>query len=150
MTQTTIKLEADDVAESIQELTLEKKPKARKAQTEEEYDEQKQEFLISGPRINTSDWLYQEDRLSTLDNSKKTDRVHMLHACEKAYFVKDYLKCLSLISQAEVLFGVELEEADKIKEDFSNSGRKTKKSSKVERHVVELLHIKEACIKKMG
>lgn len=143
----------DQAAETVAGLTLEKKPKVRKPQTEYEFNEQKAQFQSTGPRINTSDWLYDEDVLEKLDSTKKVDRVHILHACEKAYYMRDYEKCLSLISMGEKIFGVELEDEsanNKLKKEFSNAGRKVKKSSKVERHVVELLHIKEACLRKMA
>lgn len=150
MSEGTINAEA--IGESLQNLALEapkeKKAKARKTQTAEEFQAQKDAFNASGPRINTEDWLYEESALAALDNDKKTDRVHMLHACERAYFHRDYEKCLSLIAQGEALFGVVDEEQQK--QDFENAGRKTKKSSKVERHVVELLHIKEACLKRLN
>lgn len=150
---TDVKLDVDETTKQVEELSLEKKPKQRKQQTDEEFAEQKQQFLRQGPRINTSDWLFDDSTLDELDNTKKTDRVHVLHACERAYFLRDYEKCLSLISRGERIFGVQLEDEDVnegIKHDFANAGRKTKKSSKVERHVVELLHIKEACLKKLA
>lgn len=126
-------------------------PRQRKPQSEEEYLAQKKQFQEEGPRINTSEWLYNEEVLSNLDNSKKTDRTHMLHACERAYYMRDYNKCLELIEKAEKLFGVGLEDEednDQLKKDFSSAGKKTKKSLKVERHVVELFHIKESCLAK--
>lgn len=143
----------DQATQAVEGLSLEKKPKVRKAQTEQEFNLQKHQFQASGPRINTSDWLYDSEVLEKLDSTKKVDRVHILHACEKAYFCRDYAKCLELILVAEKLFGVELEDDnanDNLKEEFANLGRKTKKSSKVERHVVELLHIKEACLRRMA
>ncbi|KAF3990029.1 hypothetical protein FT663_02308 [Candidozyma haemuli var. vulneris] len=143
----------DQITEGVADLSVKPKKKQRKEQTEEEFNEQKAQFQASGPQINTQDWLFDQTLLDNLDNSKKTDRVHMLHACEKAYYLRDFNKCLSLISQAEKLFGVELENTTKnedIKSDFAEAGKKTKKSSKVERHVVDLLHIKEACLKKLG
>lgn len=143
----------DQITEGVADLSVKPKKKQRKEQTEEEFNEQKAQFQASGPQINTQDWLFDQTLLDNLDNLKKTDRVHMLHACEKAYYLRDFNKCLSLISQAEKLFGVELENTTKnedIKLDFAEAGKKTKKSLKVERHVVDLLHIKEACLKKLG
>lgn len=137
-----------EATDGVANLTVTKK-KQRKQQTEEEFQAQKAQFLESGPRINTLDWLYDQQILDNLDNLKKTDRVHMLHACEKAYYMRDYDKCLELIAQAERLFGVAPgDNLEDIKNDFALAGRKTKKSLKVERHVVDLLHIKEACLKK--
>lgn len=141
----------DKITLEVDQINLEKKPKARKQQTDEEFAAQKQQFDQTGPRTNTSHWLYDQEILSQLDSTKKTDRVHILHACERAYFQRDYQKCLELITVGERLFGVELEDENansEIKQEFANLGRKTKKSSKVERHVVELLHIKEACLRK--
>lgn len=129
----------------------EKKPKQRKAQTEEQFLQQKEQFHREGPRINTEEWLYNENILNQLDNTKKIDRTHMLHSCEKAYFMRDYDRCLELVEVAEKLFGVELQDEsanDDIKKDFSDSAKKTRKSHKLERHVVDLLHIKEACLSK--
>lgn len=144
---------ANEAAEKIEALTLEKKPKQRKAQTDAEFQAQKSQFQAAGPKIDTENWLFEENLLHSLDPTKKTDRVTILHACEKAYFIRDYPKCISLVSIGEKLFGVELDDEvinDELKHDFANAGRKTKKSSKVERHVMELLRIKEACLRKMA
>ena len=144
----------DDATKGLQQLDVkEKKPKQRKAQSDEEFLEQKRQFLDAGPQINTDTWLFDEDRLHSLDSTKKLDRVHILHACEKAYFLRDYEKCLELIKVAGGLFHIELDNEtvnDDLKIDFQNAGRKTRKSTKVERHVVDLLHIKEACLKRMS
>lgn len=143
----------EKAVEQVNDLLLEKKPKQRKAQTEEEFLEQKAQYEASGPKINTENWLFDQEGLDALDNSKKIDRVHILHACEKAYYLRDYSHCLLLIERGEKLFGVQLKDDEtnsNLKADFASSGRKTKKSSKVERHVMELLHIKEACIRKMA
>lgn len=131
--------------------TSKPKGKQRKLQTQEEFLEQKRQFQESGPKIDTEDWLYDETHLSKLSNDRKLDRVAMLHACEKAYFLKDYAKCLELVGRAEVLFGVSLDDKDAnevLRLEFLNAGKKTKKSCKVERHVMELLHIKEKCVAK--
>lgn len=143
----------EKAAQQVSELVLEKKPKQRKAQTEEEFSHQKAQYEATGPKIDSETWLFDQDGLDALDNSKKIDRVHMLHACEKAYYLRDYARCLLLIERGEKLFGVELNDDEtnsSLKADFASSGRKTKKSSKVERHVMELLHIKEACVRKMA
>lgn len=143
----------EEVTIQVDKLDLEKKPKVRKQQTAEEFEAQKAQFVATGPRLNTSNWLYDPQTLAQLNPLQKTDRVHILHACEKAYFQRDYEKCLELILTGERLFGVELEDEtanSDIKREFASLGRKTKKSSKVERHVVELLHIKEACLRKMA
>ncbi|CUM55712.1 unnamed protein product [Debaryomyces tyrocola] len=127
--------------------------KVRKEQSEEDYISQKLQFYSTGPTLNTEDWLYDPEGLNQLDNSKKTDRVRMLNACEKAYYQKQYRKCLDLIRRAESLFEVQLnneEENEDIKSDFESSGKKTRKSAKVDRHIVELLHIKERCLEKVN
>lgn len=127
--------------------------KTRKEQSEADYLNQKQQFYQNGPTLNTEDWLYDDQDLEQLDNSRKTDRVRMLHACEKAYYQKDYKKCLDLISRGEALFGVNLDngnENEEIKNEFEASGKKTRKSAKVDRHIVELLHIKESCLEKLN
>lgn len=126
--------------------------KVRKEQSEEDYLLQKQQFYKNGPTLNTDDWLYDSEGLDQLDDSKKTDRVKMLHACEKAYYQRDYKKCLDLINRGELLFGVNLDNEDNedIKSDFESSGRKTRKSAKVDRHIIDLLHIKERCFEKLN
>lgn len=144
--------EMEKTEKSLAQLGLDKKPKQRKSQTDEQFLQQKEQFAATGPCINKEGWLFNSKTLLVLDNLKKLDRVHMLHVCEKAYFDRDYHGCLEYIKQAEKLFGVALDnESDNedIKQAFSSAGRKTKKSSKVERHVVELLHIKESCLKRM-
>mmetsp|Transcript_6911 Transcript_6911/g.8775 ORF Transcript_6911/g.8775 Transcript_6911/m.8775 type:complete len:168 (-) Transcript_6911:2-505(-) len=127
--------------------------KLRKEQSDDDYILQKLQFYSTGPTLNTDDWLYDPEGLDLLDNSKKTDRVKMLHACEKSYYQKDYNKCLEMIRKAENLFGVQLENEEDnegIKSDFESSGKKTRKSAKVDRHIVELLHIKERCHEKLN
>lgn len=147
------KIAIEEVTEQVEEIQLSKKPKQRKGQTEEEFLEQKKQYDLSGPKINTNEWLFEEEGLDALDNSKKIDRVHILHACEKAYYLRDYLKCLLLIERGEKLFGVQLDDDESnstLKEEFATSAKKIKKSNKVERHVIELLHIKELCVAKLA
>lgn len=145
------KPDQENITTAVADLKIEPKKKQRKKQTEEEFEAQKAQFAATGPQINTENWLFDQALLDKLDNLKKTDRVHMLHACERAYYLRDYDKCLELIGQAERLFGVNLEDLTKnegIKLEFAEAGKKTKKYLKVERHVVDLLHIKEACLRK--
>lgn len=130
-----------------------KAKKNRKEQPEEDYLLQKLQFYENGPTLNTEEWLYDSEGLDQLDNASKTDRVKMLHACEKAYYQKDYQKCLDLINKGASLFGVRLDnerDNEDIKNEFKSSGRKAKKSAKVDRHIVELLHIKERCLEKLN
>lgn len=140
--------EIDQATDSVDALSLEA-PKRRKAQLEESFQANLQSYRERGPLLNTQDGLFDETRLANLDNSQKLDRVFILNACEKAYFQRNYTKCLELIAVGERLFGTTLEDADTLKLEFSSAGKKTKKSSKVERHVMELLKIKEACLRRM-
>ncbi|EGV65241.1 hypothetical protein PSN45_002615 [Yamadazyma tenuis] len=121
------------------------KKKVRKPQSEEEYQFQKHLFTQSGPTINTDTWLYDEQALEDLDKDKKTDRMRMLNACEKAYYDRNYPKCLELIAQAETLFGVHQHPVT-TREDLDT---KVKKSNRVERHITDLVHIKEKCLHKL-
>ena len=121
----------------------------RKPQTEEEFSAQKNQFVNAGPQINEEGWLLQDDTIKLLDPQRKIDRVQMLNACERAYFERDYHRCLELVTQAYQLFGVEDDDTEQLQRDFEALGRKTKKSAKVERHVVELGHIKQRCLQKL-
>lgn len=125
------------------------KRKQRKPQTEEEFCTQKTQFLSAGPQINEEGWLLKDDTIDLLDPQRKIDRVQMLNACERAYFERDYHRCLELVAQAYQLFGVEDDDTEQLQRDFEALGRKTKKSAKVERHVVELGHIKLRCLAKL-
>lgn len=126
------------------------KPKQRKPQSEADFAAQKTEFAEVGPRINDHGWLTDNNAVAELLAERKIDRVQMLNACERAYFGRDYSRCLELISQAYVLFGAPEDEIEQLQQEFDAMGRKIKKSAKVERHVVELGHIKERCLAKMA
>lgn len=121
-----------------------KKPKkVRKGQSEEAYLAQKTQFHTSGPLINTDDWLDDKQALKSLDANKKTDKIRMLHACEKAYYDKNYQKCLEFISIGETLFGIDKDEI--------NPDQSTKKAKKkVDRDKLDLLYIKEKCLQKLS
>lgn len=125
--------------------------KSRKKQTDEEYLAQKRQFFEEGPTINSDNWLLDEEILKRSNNLKKSDRVKLLNACERAYYLKDYIKCLELVKIAEKVFGVELDDDEKLKlkEDFETSGKKVKKSAKIEKHIIELINIKEHAQKKL-
>lgn len=126
------------------------KTKGRKEQTHEEYLSQKIQFEKQGPTINTENWLLDESALKSLDRNKKSDRIRVLHACEKAYYNRDYEKCIELIRLGENIFGINSDQqAQNQKEEFDMANKKIRKSAKVERHIVELLHIKERCLQKM-
>lgn len=117
------------------------KKKVRKGQSLEEFERQRALFAATGPTLNTQEGLYDEQHLQSLDNSRKPDRVLMLHACERAYYQRDYPKSLELIERAEKLFGVAEREVDP---DL------VKKSAKIERHIVDLLHIKQRCLERIN
>ncbi|KAG2732658.1 hypothetical protein G9P44_003648 [Scheffersomyces stipitis] len=132
---------SDDDIPTNSEVTVSARAKKRKPQTDEQYKEQLASYRQSGPRINTEDWLYDDLQPSDFQNSSKSDRVRLLQAVEKAYFKQDYLRCRQLISLAQAVFGIEDEE--EAKAAWDQSGRKVKKSAKLERHVIDLLHIKQ-------
>ncbi|KAI3403386.2 hypothetical protein KGF56_003807 [Candida oxycetoniae] len=122
--------------------------KQRKPQTEEEYQYQLSLWAKTGPQINTETWLYED--LDRLDNTRKVDRQKILHACEKAYYERDWLKCLEMCNIGEKLFGVDLNAVgEELRRNFENKGRKTKTSGKIERHIIELLNIKERCLSRI-
>lgn len=121
----------------------------RKEQTAQDFLEQKRQFFSSGPLVQTEDWLFDMAELESLNKDSKIDRTTFLHACENAYYLKNYNKCLALISRGEDLFGLKKNHDEEVKESFNNANRKTKKSAVVDRHIVELLHIKEKCLKKL-
>lgn len=123
--------------------------KNRKEQSEEEFLQQKKDFFSTGPVVQTEDWLFDVADLDHFDTNSKIDRTTFLHACEKAYYLRNYQKCLDLIRRGEGLFGLKNNDADHIKESFNNANRKAKKSAVADRHIVELLHIKEKCLEKL-
>lgn len=100
-------------------------PKQRKGQTADQYEAQRRAFAESGPLVNTTDWLF---RIDGLDLAKKVHRMQVLHACERAYFLRDYEKCMQFVEKAEAFFGP---------------------GSERERHGKELQHIKAKCREKM-
>lgn len=82
-----------------------------------------------------------------MDPDTKIDRVRMLHACERAYFERDWNRCLQLIEKTEVLLGVEeqtVRDATALLEF-----KKVRKSAKVERHIVELMNIKKRVLQRL-
>ncbi|CAK7902939.1 hypothetical protein CAAN1_18S00276 [[Candida] anglica] len=129
-----------------------KSTKVRKPQTEEEYQIQRSQYYAEGPFLNTENWLYEEIENHPLDENRKSDRVVVIHACEKAYFNRDYHKCLELISAGETLFGVDgttVSRAQK-QSEYEAAGIKVAKSAKIEKHILELLSIKERCLQKIN
>ncbi|EGW30716.1 uncharacterized protein SPAPADRAFT_62578 [Spathaspora passalidarum NRRL Y-27907] len=120
-----------------------KSTKQRKPQTEEQYLHQVSLWNESGPTINDDDWLF--TNLDQLDPSKKIDRVKILHACERAYYQRDWEKCLELVKIGEKIFNVDLDEYH----DYQlNQGKR--KSANLERHVIDLYNIKQRCLSKMN
>lgn len=122
--------------------STDKKPKKRKEQTEEAYLQQKSQFQQLGPLINTDDWLYDEQKLQQLDKEKKIDRVRMLHACEKAYYDRNYHQCLEFVAIGEKVFETNLDDIDT--EKSSNKG------GKIERHILDLHYIKQRCLERLS
>ncbi|CAH6718491.1 hypothetical protein CLIB1444_01S07932 [[Candida] jaroonii] len=116
-----------------------KKSKQRKGQTDEEYEIQKQIFHENGPLVNDQDWLLDEDDLANLDKDNKYDRTRIIFACEKLYFERKFDKCLELIQFGEKFYDTEI----------PTDNGKTKKSSSIDRQVMELSHIKEKCLSKL-
>lgn len=114
--------------------------KTRKSQTPQEYEAQKAEFRQTGPLLNTDDWLYHA-QLDQLHPSKL--RVMMLHSCEKAYYDRDYDKCMEMIRKAEKAFGVD--ESVDYEEQYGQRTKKEKKAMMSEKHIMELKYIKERC-----
>lgn len=126
-----------------------KKRKQRKAQTDEEYQAQKSQFERTGPQIHEEGWLLRDENIDGLEPERKIDRVQMLNACERAYFEQDYTRCLELVARAYALFGIQDEDTHELEREFESLGRKTRKSAKVERHVVDLGRIKSKCLQKL-
>ncbi|CAH2355221.1 hypothetical protein CLIB1423_23S00496 [[Candida] railenensis] len=131
-----------------------KSKKVRKGQTDEEFLAQKTQFFKDGPFINSEDWLYDattENSQKELNEKQKADRVIMLHAVEREYYSRNYLRCLELIHRAEVLFDVSDEETtEHLEHEYQSAGIVTKKSAKIEKHILELLQIKEKCLKRLA
>lgn len=122
-----------------------KKPKkVRKGQSEEEYMKQKTQFHESGPLINTDDWLYDEQALLNLNKDQKTDRIRILHACEKAYYDRNYHKCLQFIGIAGNLFEIDLQAA------AESLDPNDKKVCKMDRHILDLIYIRKKCMEKLS
>lgn len=143
-----------DTASSGSCNALKKSKKVRKGQTSEEYLAQKSQFFKEGPFINSENWLYDaatENSQKELNEKQKTDRVIMLHAVEREYYSRNYLRCLELIHRAEVLFDVGDEETtEHLEHEYKSAGIVTKKSAKIEKHILELLQIKERCLKRLA
>lgn len=125
-----------------------KSKKQRKPQTQEEYNHQLQLWQKTGPQINTETWLY--ENMDNLNVDNKADRTKALHACEKAYYERDWTKCLQMCKVAELLFGVdfgELEaEEEALLQQFKDVKKKSRICSKLEKQVYELWNIKLRCI----
>lgn len=122
-----------------------KSKKIRKPQTDEEYKIQRKQFYEAGPMLNTENWFLESDILA-LNVDKKSDRAIALHACEKAYFIKDYQKCLELIKNSEILFGLNLQDND----NERNNEPVGKKNKKMDKNISEILKIKERCLEKIS
>ncbi|KAI5965558.1 uncharacterized protein KGF55_000920 [Candida pseudojiufengensis] len=124
--------------------------KQRKPQTEEEYQYQLKLWQESGPQINTENWLYEEIFNKKLDPNLKINRVKILHGCEKAYYNKDWVKCLEICKIGSNLFNVDLNEVgETMKHNLSLEKRRQRISNKIERHIVDLYNIQERCLERI-
>ncbi|KAG5418913.1 hypothetical protein I9W82_003631 [Candida metapsilosis] len=123
--------------------------KQRKPQTAEEYAHQLDLWRSSGPQINTETWLYEDvDKLIPIES--KVDSAKLLHACEKAYYLRDWDQCLSLCNLGAKLFAVDLEEVgDVMKQELQSTSRRKRLNKKHERSVVDLYDIKQRCLSRM-
>ncbi|KAI5970071.1 hypothetical protein CANMA_000895 [Candida margitis] len=124
-------------------------PKQRKVQTAEEYAHQLSLWRSSGPQINTETWLYEDlDKLNPIEN--KVDSAKLLHACEKAYYLRDWHHCLQLCNLGARLFAVDLDQVgDAMKQDLQSTNRRKRLGKKHERSVVDLYDIKQRCSSRM-
>lgn len=120
------------------------KAKVRKGQSQEEFEIQKQIYHANGPLINTQDWLIDPQLLSRLNNNNKYDRTRVIFACEKLYFERKYEECFRMIEFGEKFYDVKLDEV----ESTNSVNGKKQKSSKIDRQIIELMHIKQKCIAK--
>ncbi|KAI5955307.1 hypothetical protein KGF54_001868 [Candida jiufengensis] len=125
--------------------------KQRKPQTEEEYQHQLKLWNESGPQINTENWLYEEIFDKQLDPTQKINRVKLLHGCEKAYYNRDWEKCLEICKIGEKLFQVDLDViGETMKINLSLESRRQRISNKIERHIVDLYNIRQRCLERIN
>lgn len=124
--------------------------KQRKPQTAEEYAHQLSLWRSSGPQINTETWLFEDvDKLNPIQS--KVDSAKLLHACEKAYYLRDWNKCLELCNLGAELFDVELDEVgDAMKQELQLTSRRKRLGKKHERSVVDLYDIKQRCLSRIN
>lgn len=145
------RIEDDDQKTESTQQQLQGKPqtKQRKPQTAEEYAHQLDLWRSSGPQINTETWLYEDvDKLNPIES--KVDSAKLLHACEKAYYLRDWDQCLLLCNLGAKLFAVDLEEVgDVMKQELQLTSRRKRLNKKHERSVVDLYDIKQRCLSRM-
>lgn len=68
-----------------------------RAQTLEEYALQRTQYLAHGPKTDTETSLNDlAANLDLVDHTCKTSRHSLLHACELAYYDRDYRRCIAL------------------------------------------------------
>lgn len=72
------------------------KIKKRKPQSEEDFAQQKQVYK-DGPPIQNIDWFDKLDLAHFKDVSIKIDRGAVLHAAERAFFMRDYGRALEVL-----------------------------------------------------
>ncbi|CAI5759571.1 unnamed protein product [Candida verbasci] len=130
-------IDSDTNSDSIKDTS---KAKARKIQTDEQYQHQLSLWNETGPTINTETWLY--ENLDKLTPGKKIDKQKILHACEKAYYERDYNKCCELITKGEDIFEVDLES---ITEEMINNNSSASKKKRLDNDIIELYKLKNKC-----
>lgn len=69
----------------------------RKSQSEEDFMQQKEAFK-QGPPVQNSDWFDLFDLSQFEDASIKMDRERVLHAAERAYYLRNYQKSLEILN----------------------------------------------------
>lgn len=149
--QPELKDESDrkEITQHQQPLQQEPQTKQRKPQTAEEFAHQLDLWRASGPQINTETWLYEDvEKLNPIES--KVDSAKLLHACEKAYYLRDWNQCLLLCNVGAKLFAVDLDEVgDAMKQDLQLTSRRKRLGKKHERSVVDLFDIKQRCLSRM-
>lgn len=70
--------------------------KQRKAQTQEEFEEQVRQYK-DGPPIQEEGWLDNK----TFDPESKIERGYLKSAAERAYYLKDYKRVIEVLDQAK-------------------------------------------------
>jgi hypothetical protein len=91
-----LKIESEPEAENSSHETSDTTIKRRKSQNGQEFLQQKEAFK-QGPPVQNMDWFDKLDLRQLEDASIKMDRGAVLHAAERAYYLKDYRKTLEIL-----------------------------------------------------